>query len=91
LAERLNVSMDFIQRVEGSKLYPSLSKIKDIADTLKVVSMGDLLAGDVLLDNIMEVAQQFDIDRIIRTLNTLAGLPEDDGEDEEAVDDWWKK
>jgi len=83
--------MDFIQRVEGSKLYPSLSKIKDIADTLKVVSMGDLLAGDVLLDNIMEVAQQFDIDRIIRTLNTLAGLPEDDGEDEEAVDDWWKK
>ena len=90
LAERVKVSVDFIRRIEEKKLYPSVRKIKDIADVLKV-TMGDLYDGDVFLDDSKDLAKNFDIEMIIRTLNRLAGLPEDDREGEDDGDDWWKK
>lgn len=63
LAERLNMSTNFICSVEKGKAMPSLLTVAKIAEILNV-SVSSLLVNDPILDVLKELAAKYDIEKI---------------------------
>ncbi|NTV22184.1 MAG: hypothetical protein HGB03_01270 [Candidatus Yonathbacteria bacterium] len=80
--------MESIQQIEEGKKYPSLTTIHHLARFLNI-KFETLLHEDPLFDDIVEIAERYDIEGIVNTLKRIAdegekrkreeGYPEVDG------------
>jgi len=63
LAQKLNMSTNFICSVENGKAMPSLLTVAKIVEILSV-SVSSLLVNDPVLDVLKDLAAKYDIDKI---------------------------
>lgn len=71
LAERINVSANYISLIESGKKKPSLRTLHNIANTLEVSISSLLEDNDCVLSDLREIAKKYGLDSLVKGLQQI--------------------
>lgn len=76
LADRTDISRNYLSLVENGKKIPSLKLSVKVAQELGVTPSA-LFENDPLLQELKQLSEEFGLDKLIESLNQLAGINRD--------------